>query len=248
MLLALTVAGGLPLREAAAQRREVRSSGHAKLIVSGNTAISRRLAIQYDVQAVRAEMGRTPQQLEMQVGVQRSLGSSAELATGGTYVHNTPYGPFAARFPSPERRLWEQITTDQRAGRVALTHRYRVEQRWLGQSIADADGHVVTSGWTFVNRFRYQLRGTLPLAKRAPGHPAPFAAASEEAFVSFGRNASTNLFDQNRGYVGGGMRWPGGSRVELGYLNQLILRSDGTRVENNHTVQLSIAFARGARE
>ncbi|MFO0266506.1 MAG: DUF2490 domain-containing protein, partial [Cyclobacteriaceae bacterium] len=59
-------------------------------------------------------------------------------------------------------------------------------------------------------------------------------------FISFGENVKMNVFDQNRAYVALGYRIPKVGRLEFGYLNQLVLKSNGTQVESNHTLQLGL--------
>jgi hypothetical protein len=49
-----------------------------------------------------------------------------------------------------------------------------------------------------------------------------------------------NVFDQNRAYAGVGYQAGRHTRLEAGYLNQLVLRANGLEMENNHTLQLAL--------
>lgn len=48
-----------------------------------------------------------------------------------------------------------------------------------------------------------------------------------------------NGLDQNRIYAALGYRFSPTSQLQLGYLNQFIVKADGLRAENNHTVQVA---------
>ena len=75
------------------------------------------------------------------------------------------------------------------------------------------------------------------------GRGEPYLAASDEIFVGFGRHVQLNVLDQNRAYAG--VRYQAGThtRVELGYLNQWVLRGNGREMESNHTLQLTLYSA-----
>ena len=68
-----------------------------------------------------------------------------------------------------------------------------------------------------------------------------YISCYDELFVQFGKNVGANVFDQNRAYLAIGTKIPKVGRLEFGYLNQLIIKSNGIQVENNHTLQLGIS-------
>lgn len=246
--LALTAAAVVAAPTAHAQaRRELRSNANARLETGVDWWLTSRTAVQIGATVGRSRLGLAPQQLELRGGVQRALAGGLSGAVGYTSAHSTPYGAFPARFPSAERRLWEQLSFDQRVGPVSLTHRYRVEQRWRELlSPNDEDSVAAPSAWTFLQRARYQLRATVPLRDAAAGGATPYAVLSNELFVHFGHNAPLNLLDQNRAVAALGMRWKSGTRAELGYLSQVVLRADGRQIESNNTVQLAVTLVHRA--
>jgi hypothetical protein len=164
------------------------------------------------------------------------------LAVGGTYVHNSPYGPFPARAPFHEYRSWVQATIEQQLTHLTLAHRYRLEERWVERPSASGESGDVAFAW----RMRYQFRSTIPLSA-ATHRRAPYLGLSDEVFLVAGPHAPANLLDQNRAYAGVGVRWSPALRAEIGYLNQAIVRADGHQVENNHTLQLTMNLTRAAR-
>ena len=225
----------------AQSHRTVRSETNTWLSVTGDVWATPTLGIQTELLYERSDFGEDPQQVELRLGVQRALGPSVRLAVGGTFIHSSPYGPFPAHAPFDEYRSWVQATVEHRLAKVTLAHRYRLEERWIERpSTTNAATDIA-----FGLRLRYQARATIPLAPAARPR-APYVAASDEIFLVAGPHAPYNLVDQNRAYAGVGVRWSPVLRTELGYLNQAILRANGTQVENNHTLQLSVALTRPA--
>ena len=51
---------------------------------------------------------------------------------------------------------------------------------------------------------------------------------------------SKSVFDQNRAYVALGFDLKPSLRLEVGYMNQLILVRSGNRMEYNHTIMVSL--------
>src|SRR5205085_7952807 len=123
----------------------------------------------------RAAFGANPEQLELRLGLQRTVSSRFRVAAGATMQHNSPYGPFPAVAPYGERRLWQHVIQDQRLGPVALQHRYRIEERWVEHPQPAVDGVTAASDMTFSLRARYQLRATTPLGNAKAAH-VPYAA------------------------------------------------------------------------
>jgi hypothetical protein len=242
---ALVAAALAPTAAPAQSPRVVRSQANAWLVGSADVWATPHWGLQSEVMYERSELGAAPQQIEVRAGLQRLLHSGARVAVGGTFVHNSPYGPFAARASSSEYRAWEQLTIDQRTGVVSLTHRYRFEQRWVERPLGATATGAPATDVAYGLRLRYQARATVPLTPTSRPHPL-YAIASDEVFLSLGPHAPLNLLDQNRAYLGAGVRWSPRLRTELGYMDQVILRADGRQVENNNTLHVAFGLTRPA--
>ena len=97
---------------------------------------------------------------------------------------------------------------------------------------------------------RYQLKATIAEGGGAAKNHKPYIFGYDEVFVSFGKNVQYNLLDQNRFSLGAGYRFGPALSVELGYMNQISIRSNGEDVERNHTLVFgfsSEASMRGRR-
>jgi hypothetical protein len=225
--------------------RVVRSQANAWLVGSADLWATPAWGVQTELMYERSEFGAGPLQVEYRLGAQRLLRSGARLAFGGTYIHSSPYGPFAARVASHEYRTWIQATADQRVGILSLTHRYRFEDRWVERPLFDAAGARRPSDVSFAMRLRYQIRASLPLTRADARRPL-YASLAEEPFIAVGPHTPLNILEQNRAYLGAGVRWSPALRTELGYLNQVIVRADGRQVEQNHTLQVTLGITRAA--
>lgn len=132
-----------------------------------------------------------------------------------------------------EHRIWQQYVHTQALGSAALTHRFRLEQRFV-EPLPGADRR-------FSQRLRYFLRAVIPLAEQAGAFERGlFAALQNEVFLNVQHRDAVNdsLFDQNRAYVAAGYRYSRRLDFELGYLNQAIRgRADDTR---NHVIQFAL--------
>lgn len=69
-----------------------------------------------------------------------------------------------------------------------------------------------------------------------------FLSLYEEVFLGFGKGIGRNILDQNRLYGAIGWRFNAKSNVQLGYLNQFVIKSDGLKMERNHNLQLSWTY------
>jgi len=133
----------------------------------------------------------------------------------------------------PEIRSCYQITTYDKIGRVSLAYRARFELRWTGTN-ANATAVNTQAGWDFFNlgpminstskyRLRLFVRADIPLQGQTLEHKEFYIAAANELWVGMGKGTNDNGFlDQNRAYAALGYKLGKETRLELGYLNQIV--------------------------
>jgi hypothetical protein len=231
---------GSPLFAQQTTRSETTNT-NAWLMYFGNHKFTSRWGLHAEIQWRRHDLFSEDQQLLLRTGVDYYLKDNSRFTVGYAFVETYPYGEFAVPNAFPEHRIWQQFLTTQTIGRVKLSHRYRLEQRNIGNA---ATGEM--SGGRYENRFRYMAKLTVPLVK--DWERPLFFAAYDEIFLNFGKEVAYNIFDQNRAYAALGFTVTPTLKVELGYLYQLVqLRSldmtaDAPRnkVENNHTLQIGV--------
>jgi hypothetical protein len=105
-----------------------------------------------------------------------------------------------------EHRLFQQFITHQRSHHIQLQHRYRLEQRWIGED--------------FKWRFRYFLSLQLPLLHLQERDRFLYLSLYNEIFLQPGQQP----FDRNRLYGGLGYQWSDSVKMELGYMNQFLFQ------------------------
>ncbi len=104
-----------------------------------------------------------------------------------------------------EHRIFQQFTSKQKIGIVALSHRYRFEQRFVESN--------------YKMRFRYFLALNIPLTNKE--NNKLYFSAYNEIFL----NTESAVFDRNRVYGGLGYHINKNIRLEAGYMNQFFEKS-----------------------
>lgn len=169
------------------------------------------------------------QQSLFRFGVNRKLNDQVTVHLGYGWIETFPYGdfPIAAAGTFPEHRIYEQISFKQPIKKWTLTHRFRMEQRWLGRVQPGTDREI--EAWTFLHRFRYQFKAQLAISTKW------YAVAADEIFIGAGKNVGINIFDQNRIFLSAGYKLNQTVSIEAGYFNQTL--QQGRRINNKSIVQ-----------
>lgn len=186
--------------------------------------LNQKLDLTGDYQFRRDELGLKTQQHQLRAGLLYNINKKASVLVGYSFIETFPFGD--ERFPLspsmlkyPEHRVYEQLILKDVIGRVELTHRYRLEQRFAAYQ-PTAYSHKIEE-WRRTNRFRYMLRMQVPLKGNTLEEKEPYIAAYDELFVSFGSMVKYNMFDQNRSAVLFGYKVSKAFRIEAGPYAQI---------------------------
>jgi hypothetical protein len=173
------------------------------------------------------------QQSLLRGAVQYGANDQVSFALGYGWIETFTYGdyPIAPAGTFPEHRIYEQMVLKQPLNQLGLTHRFRVEQRWLGQRTPDTDREI--ESWNFTHRFRYMLRAQYPIANI--DNYMVYAAAADEIFIGAGKKVGANVFDQNRLMLSAGIKLSKKISIEAGYINQTVMQ--GRRINNQTIIQ-----------
>lgn len=153
-------------------------------------------------------------------------------AVGYAYIATDGRNASGASTFRPESRIWEQFIYNHKISRNAtLQHRFRLEQRFLGNTSATANDSY------FSQRLRYFARAVIPFKSDSVFAKGPFFALQNEVFVNVQNKDKVNkhFFDQNRAYGAIGFRFSKKFDAEVGYLNQYTKQATAYTV--NHVVQ-----------
>ncbi|MFL6463453.1 MAG: DUF2490 domain-containing protein [Bryobacteraceae bacterium] len=212
------------------------TNAHAWFMYFGDHPVSDKWGIHLEGQARRANTGLTWQQLLLRPGVNYQLNPNLMLTAGYAYVRSWPYGDYPAKAPFPEHRFFEQALIRHKIKQIPIQHRLRLEQRLIATVPAP---QAEVEGWQTRNRFRYMLRGDIPLPMKINGQKRFGIALYDEFFVQFGANRGIRYLDQNRAYGALTYKLTKSNRLEFGYLHQYIPQRNGLIVEHNHTLQFA---------
>jgi Protein of unknown function (DUF2490) len=191
--------------------------------------LNKKWSIHVEYQWRRTDGVKYWQQGLFRTGVNYKLTDNVILHAGYAEAETFKYGdfPIAPNGTFPEHRLYEQMVLRQPLNKFLITHRFRIEQRWLGR--VKAGTHREIEDWIFLHRFRYQFRTQLALNKKW------YAAAADEIFIGAGKNVGVNIFDQNRIFLLAGVKLNKNISVEGGYFNQTL--QQGRRINNSTIMQ-----------
>lgn len=192
-------------------------------------SLTKKWSLHAEYQWRRTEGMKNWQQSLLRIGVNRKLNENITAQAGYAWIETFPYGdfPLANNGTFPEHRIYEQVSFKQPIKKWTFTHRFRIEQRWLGKVKAGSDREI--EDWTFLHRFRYQFKMQYSL------HSKFYLAAADEIFIGAGKNVGVNIFDQNRIFLLAGYKINKNITLEAGYFNQTL--QQGRRINNNTIMQ-----------
>ncbi|TMU54447.1 DUF2490 domain-containing protein [Flagellimonas algicola] len=152
----------------------------------------------------------------VRTGVSYHLSNSVILTGGIAYVNSKSYLDSGETSLTFQYWTYEEFTWKNKFNLNSLSHRWRLENRWIHNS-----------GQThFNNRFRYRLQFQRPIYGKT------FVKSNNEVFV----NLDGVFFNQNRFYVGIGRELSPDLKIELGYLKNHF------QVSHHNAILMGITF------
>jgi hypothetical protein len=239
LFLGITLLVFYSSRSNAQVKRQYSNNSNGWFMYVGNHKLSDKWGLHLEAQWRRNEIILNNQQLLFRAGVNHYLSAQVLLTAGYCYVVTYPYGALAAKATFPENRIWEQLNLKTAIGAMEVINRFRLEQRYVHTPVWK-DSEYIPGDAVYTNRVRWMSRYSLPFKGRTIEDRSCYLSFYDELFINFGENVGYNILDQNRAYVALGYKIPKLGRLELGYMNQLIVRSDGIKIEQNHTFQLGL--------
>ena len=190
---------------------------------TGTFNINKIWSIHTEYQCRRDNIVTDWQQSLLRTGINYKVNQKLSLRAGYAWIETYNYGDipinsFGKQFT--EHRAYQMATINDKMGTVELSHRFMLEQRWIGRytkaSLPKEDEYF------FVNRLRYMYRMQIPLKGKTIADKTTYAAIYDEIFLGFGKNVNENVFDQNRLGVVLGYRFSSKMRIEGGFLSQIV--------------------------
>lgn len=205
-----------------------------------------RFSVHAEAQVRSTDQLNQLQTLLLRTGINWHPAKRITLTTGYGYVQNRKLVGNVSGL-APEHRIWQQflythplaIGSAAAARKGSLSHRLRLEQRFLSKSFAE-NHELVHDGHVYANRIRYFFRNITPLVPWSSTGTGPFLGLQNEVFVNFGDLSGVNgeTFDQNRAYAALGYRFHTSFDAEIGYMNQYV-NGRNKAFTNNHILQVA---------
>jgi len=130
-----------------------------------------------------------------------------------------------------ENRLVQQVQLNQPIGKIQLSQRLRMEERWI-QKVVNSE---LTDTYRYSTRFRYQLSLSIPLSKNKY---VPSLAFADELMMQTGKDIIYNNFDQNRFFAGIKQQITPSLAADFGYMYVWQQRLSGYQYNRNQTIRL----------
>ena len=219
---------------ALAQNDRLNDFNYVNWVQSNNTiSVGKKWSVHLEYQWRRTEGLKYWQQSLLRIGANFKLDENIVLHGGYAWIETFVYGdyPIASAGTFPEHRLYEQISFRQPVKKWLFTHRFRVEQRWLGKIKPGTNREI--EDWTFLHRFRYQFRAQYPIWSKEDKQL--YAAGVDEIFIGAGKELGVNIFDQNRIFLLAGIKLSKNFSLEAGYFNQTL--QQGRKINERTIVQ-----------
>ncbi|CAI8363591.1 MAG: Uncharacterised protein [Flavobacterium sp. SCGC AAA160-P02] len=169
------------------------------LVYIGSKQMNSKWNLHHEVQYRNYNAIGDLEQLLVRIGLGYNIGSRSNLLLGYGYINSENFLRNGDdQITVEEHRIFQQLITKQDIGSIALQHRYRFEQRFIGSD--------------FRTRFRYFLGINIPLK-----NSKYYLSAYNEIFL----NGTSDVFDRNRIYGGVGYKFSKGIKMEVGYMSQV---------------------------
>jgi hypothetical protein len=227
-------------------QNEFSDQEHAWINYLGNHKISNKLSIHTEYQWRRAGGFQNWQQSLMRIGLDYTLNPNVSLTAGYGWIVNFPYGDQPVLTQYTENRIWQQLNLkgkiETKFRTFDIQHRYRLEQRFIENYFKNSSGNIEKGDNLFRQRVRYRAMVLIPLSKKTMQDKTLFLNLNNEIFLGFGKGIGKNILDQNRFNAAIGWRFNSNFNIQIGYLNQYIVKSDGIKVERNHTLLTGITY------
>lgn len=131
---------------------------------------------------------------------------------------------------SNENRLVEQVQLNNKIGKINLTQRLRIEQRWIQKVV----NFQPVDENRYVNRFRYLLSLNLPISNN---RKIPSLVLANELMLQTGKDIVYNNFDQNRFFAGLKQQLTKSLSFDMGYMHVWQQKLSGYQYSRNHTIR-----------
>lgn len=214
-----------------AQRpREVQIQNHFWTSINTQARISNKWTLITDVQIRRTNYLKNNNFYYTRLGASYAITKNLSVAFSGGHMWLANRTATTELFVN-ENRLVQQVQLNHPFGKIQLSQRLRLEERWI-QKLMNSE---LTNTYRYITRIRYQLSLSVPLSKNKY---APSLAFADELMMQTGKDIIYNNFDQNRWFAGIKQQIIPSLAVDFGYMRVWQQRLSGYQYNRNNTIRL----------
>ncbi|MFD2524846.1 DUF2490 domain-containing protein [Flavihumibacter stibioxidans] len=213
--------------------------------INADWNLNEKLGIHLDINQRRVNITEDIFQHLYRIGMNYKPNKNIYLRAGYVLSRTSPFGDIqeaVSHQTSTEHRTYESISFSSKAGRLETSHRIIMEQRWNGK-FSSPDLNKQDS-WSYANRARYRIRFDYSFQKHTNQQSYPYIAAYDELMIHFGKQVKENVFDQNRIGCLTGYAISPVTRLEFGFMYQVLQLSkkyfDKNVFQNNSNLMVNL--------
>jgi hypothetical protein len=223
-------------------QKDIANQKGAWLMYFGNHKLTEKFSLHTEYQFRRSDYFNNWQQSLARIGLDYHFDKENAITAGYGWIVSFPYGEQPIGVNTTEHRIWQQFINQTNTGRLYFHHRYRLEQRFIEDAFWNLNKEKQVDGFKFRQRARYRFMISVPITRNKMEDNTLFLSLYDEVFLGFGQGIGKNILDQNRLYGAIGWKFNSKTNVQLGYLNQFIVKSNGLQMERNHNLQISWTY------
>ncbi|MFM7233111.1 MAG: DUF2490 domain-containing protein, partial [Flavobacteriales bacterium] len=193
--IALLLVFAIAMVGSAFAQKQISEQEHAWLMYFGNHRITDCWGLHTEYQWRRADAFEHWQQSLLRLGIDYYAKNGVQYTAGYGWIKSFQYGDQPIAHSNNEHRIWEQVITKSKFGRIDVQNRYRLEQRYIENWVKDNEGVYAQNGFYFRQRVRYRLLLTVPISRKEMADKTLFFAAYDEPFLGFGKGIAKNVLD-----------------------------------------------------
>ncbi|NBO61085.1 MAG: DUF2490 domain-containing protein [Flavobacteriia bacterium] len=225
-----------------AAQKNISNQFHAWTLYTGTHKITNTINLMTEYQWRRSDGFQHWQQSLLRLGMEYTCNPKLSVMIGYAWIKTFPYGSQPVLHEYDEHRIFEQVNVKDKVGRFEVQQRFRVEQRFLEQYVKNASGTVIQVDPVFRNRIRYRAMVMVPISQKDMSDNTLFLNLNNELFIGFGEGIAKNPLDQNRFIAALGWRFNSNANLQVGYLNQFVIKTNAIDMERNHSIWISMAY------
>jgi hypothetical protein len=209
--------------------REVQDQNHFWWSVNTKAKIAGRWSLEADLHIRRTDFLKNNSFIYTRLGVGYSFNEQLSVSAGGGRMWLANRNGATELF-SNEHRLVEQVQLNNKIGKITLTQRLRVEQRWIQKVV----NFQLADDYRYVNRFRFLLSLNVPISNNKK---IPSFVLADELMMQTGKDIIYNNFDQNRFFAGFKQQLTKTLSFDFGYMHVWQQKLSGYQYSRNHTIR-----------